>query len=66
MFEFENKAVSLESAQLEANNALYEELDAFINSIFYSTKAVVGASEAILALEVALQIEKKINARKQG
>jgi len=66
LFEFENKAVSLESAQLEANNALYEELDAFINSIFYSTKVVVGASEAILALEVALQIEKKINASKQG
>ena len=65
LFEFENKTVSLESIQLEANNALYEELDAFINSIVYSTKVVVGASEAILALEVALQIEKQINATKQ-
>lgn len=49
-----------ENISLENNDALYEELDAFIHSVSKKTIPLVTAEEATKALQVALDIEKII------
>ena len=61
VFTSNNKIIQYYSNQLNATNALYEELDAFIKSIVNSSPVMVSAQDATLALKVALEIEKKIS-----
>ena len=61
VFTSNNKIIQYYSNQLNATNALYEELDAFIKSIVNNSPVEVSAHDATLALKVALKIEKKIS-----
>lgn len=61
IFTSNNKIIQYYLNQLNATNALYEELDAFIKSIVNSSPVMVSAQDATLALKVALEIEKKIS-----
>ena len=60
LFTSNNKIIQYYSDQLNATNALYAELDSFINSILYGSRVMVTAENATLALETALKIEKYI------
>ena len=61
VFEFENNAVKKESILIEKQNALYEELVSFSESIQNQQPIEVDGEDAIKTLELALLIQQKIN-----
>ena len=65
VFYNQSRAIQHHKQAATPNNALYEELVSFINSIQANTNQVkVSAEEATLALTIALKIEKIINNQK--
>ena len=61
VFEFANTAVKKESILIEKQNALYEELVSFSESIQNQQPVEVDGEDAIKTLELALLIQQKIN-----
>ena len=57
--------VHLDSKTIPPGNALYQELVSFINSIQHSGYISVGALEGKKAIQIALQIQQKINEKCQ-
>ena len=57
--------VHLDSKTIPPGNALYQELVSFINSIQHSGNISVGALEGKKAIQIALQIQQKINEKCQ-
>ena len=62
VFEFKNNSVKKESILIEKQNALYEELVSFSESIQNQQSIEVDGNDAIKTLEIALLIQQKINA----
>ena len=63
VFEFKNSVVKKESILIEKQNALYEELVSFSESIQNQQLVAVDGKDAIKTLELALLIQQKINAQ---
>ena len=59
-----NKTLLEKSIHIKSTNALYEELNLFINSIQNDSPVVVGTQEAFNALNVACQIQNIIEEKK--
>ncbi len=60
-----DKEIIIEKPQIFSLNAIKEEIISFVNSIKNKTIPVVSIGDAIRVLELAYQIEKKINDNKQ-
>ena len=65
VFSLENKYILLDKKQIQKNNALYEELLAFIISIQKSEAVKVNKYDGLRAIEIALMIQKQINEQKK-
>ena len=61
VFELDDKSVSRKTVSVNAINALYEELDSFSQSIINRKPIIVDAKKGIQTLEVAFEIQKKLN-----
>ncbi len=61
VFELDNKSVSRKTISVNAINALYEELDSFSQSIINRKPIIVDAKKGIQTLEIAFEIQKKLN-----
>ena len=59
-----NKNLYKQSVNIKQNNPLYEELSSFVNSIQNDLAVVMGAEEALNALQVAFQIQQIIEEKK--
>ena len=62
IFEQDQKSVVLHKNIGQPKNALYEELLSFVNSITKSQRIMVSATDGKNALEIALLIQKQVNA----
>ncbi len=58
----QQKIISIQNPNIPENNAIRMELELFCNSIINNTPVTVTAEEGLMALDVAYQILKKINA----
>jgi predicted dehydrogenase len=65
VFEKDNKVVTMKKHIGEKTNALYEELLSFVNSIIKSQKVMVNAIDGKNAIEIALLVQKQINAQQK-
>jgi len=65
VFNHNNKYIIYKELQVEAVNALYEELDSFMSSIYKGTPIKVSKEAGRDVLKVALQIKNKIDEQKQ-
>ena len=61
VFELDDKSVSRKTVSVNAINALYEELDSFSQSIINRKPIIVDAKKGIQTLEIAFEIQKKLN-----
>jgi predicted dehydrogenase len=58
----QQKIISIQNPNIPENNAIRMELELFANSVLNNTPVTVSAEEGLMALDVAYQILKKINA----
>jgi len=65
VFEKDNTVVTMKKHIGEKTNALYEELLSFVNSIIKSQKVMVNAVDGRSAIEIALLVQKQINAQQK-
>ncbi len=65
VFSLNDKFITLEKKQIPKNNALYEELLAFITSIQTSKAIQVGALDGLRAIEVATMVQNQIHEQKK-
>ena len=65
IFEYKNKAVTKKIIPIEPQNALYEELNSFSESISSQRPIIVDGHKGIETLKIAFLIQKRINEQKQ-
>jgi len=65
LFHNQNGTISKQNISVNPANALFEELLVFTNSILYNKTKISDINDAKTALEIALQIQKKIDEQKK-
>ena len=61
----DNKKIQNKSRKVKKNNALFLELQSFINSIINDTKTLVSGKDGLNALKIAIKIQKIIEKQKK-
>ena len=64
IFQNQDEIISKNHFNIDPENALFEELVMFSNSILHNTRSLADAGAAKIALEIALLIQNKINEQK--
>ena len=64
IFQNQDEIISKNHFNIDPENALFEELVMFSNSILHNTKSIADTGAAKIALEIALLIQNKINVQK--
>ena len=65
VFSLDDKYILLENEKIPKNNALYEELLAFIISIQTSSRIQVSKLDGLQAIEIAVMIQNQIDEHKK-